>query len=243
MDTLRMIFFMGLSVLATFVMICYVTPWFLIPLAPVLWVYYIIQKRYRETSRELKRLEAIARSPLFAHFSETLTGLATIRAYRAQNTFIEGNEARMNGNNRSYYCLVLTQRWLSLRVETIGAIISFFAAIIVIIQRDSLDAGKAGVSLTYAISVTGLLNWVVRQTVEAENAMNSVERGKFYTDQIEQEAARETAEDKELPASWPKQGAIQFKNLEVRYRNNLPLVLHGISVDIKGGERVGIVGR
>jgi ABC-type multidrug transport system fused ATPase/permease subunit len=193
----------------------------------------------------LKRIESIARSPLFSHFNETLTGLATIRAYRAQESFIKANEARMDGNNRSYYLLVLTQRWLSIRVETIGALIAFFAALFVVVQRDSLNAGEAGVSLSYALGITAMLNWVVRQTVEAENSMNSVERCKFYTDSIAQEAAHEIPEVDE-PASqahWPQRGVIQIEDLQLRYRDGLPLVLHGISLNIKGGERIGIVGR
>ena len=112
------------------------------------------------------------------------------------------------------------------------------------IQRDSLSAGSAGVSLSYAISITALLNWVVRQTVEAENSMNSVERSKFYTDQIAQEAPSKVPEvDDKLANNWPSAGAIEFKDLQIRYRAGLPLVLHGISLNIKGGERVGIVGR
>jgi ATP-binding cassette subfamily C (CFTR/MRP) protein 1 len=245
MDTLRMIIFMVCIVLATFIMIIIVTPLFCIPLLPILIVYYMVQRSYRHTSREIKRIESISRSPLFAHFSETLTGLATIRAYRAEDTFIRVNETRMNGNNRPYYLLVLSQRWLSIRVETIGAFVSFFAALIVVTQRNTLSAGQAGVSLTYAIGVTALLNWVVRQTVEAENSMNSVERSKFYTDSIRHEAPSDVPEvdEKLVEDNWPQQGAIEFKDLQVRYREGLPLVLQGISLDIKGGERIGIVGR
>ena len=245
MDTLRMMVFMSLMITATFIMIAVVTPFFLVALAPIMVVYYAVQKKYRETSRELKRLESISRSPLFSHFSETLTGLATIRAYRAQETFTAANVDRVNGNNRSYYLLVLTQRWLSIRVETIGAMIAFVAALIVVIQRDTISAGVAGVSLTYAIGITALLNWVVRQTVEAENSMNSVERSKFYTDQIAQEApTRIPAVDERLEKSnWPTHGAIEFEDVKVRYRDGLPLVLHGVNLNIKGGERIGIVGR
>jgi ATP-binding cassette subfamily C (CFTR/MRP) protein 1 len=245
MDTLRMITFMAMSVTATFIMIAIVTPIILAPLFPIFIVYYLVQHQYRHTSRELKRIESIARSPLFSHFNETLTGLATIRAYRAQESFIKANEARMDGNNRSYYLLVLTQRWLSIRVETIGALIAFFAALFVVVQRDSLNAGEAGVSLSYALGITATLNWVVRQTVEAENSMNSVERCKFYTDSIAQEEAHEIPEVDE-PASqahWPQRGVIQIEDLQLRYRDGLPLVLHGISLNIKGGERIGIVGR
>jgi ATP-binding cassette subfamily C (CFTR/MRP) protein 1 len=150
----------------------------------------------------------------------------------------------MDANNRCYYLLALTQRWLSIRVESIGACITFCAALIIVIQRNTLSAGESGVSLTYAISVTQLLNWVVKQVVEAENAMNSVERSKFYTDKIAQEApAIIAAMDEPLKAKWPEKGQISFENLQIRYRDGLPLVLHGISLDIKGGERIGIVGR
>jgi len=244
MDVVRMVVFMLLIVTATFVMIMIVTPWFFIPLIPILAIYWYVQRDYRNSSRELKRLDSISRSPLFAHFSETLTGLSTIRAYRAQDTFTRVNEQRMDGNNRPYYLLVLTQRWLSIRVETIGSLVAFFAALIIVIQRKTLNPGESGVSLTYAIGVTSLLNWVVRQTVEAENAMNAVERSKFYTDGIPHEAAAEVPEeDSKLTESWPQRGTIDFKDLKIRYRPGLPLVLHGITLNVRGGERVGIVGR
>jgi ATP-binding cassette subfamily C (CFTR/MRP) protein 1 len=244
LDSIRMFFNMTFGLVATFVLICVLLPYFTIALGPIMLMYLYVQSFYRSTSREIKRLDSITKSPLFAHFSETLTGLPTIRAYRQQAAFIRRNEERMNGNNRPYYCQILSQRWLALRVESIGALIIFFAALIAVIQGSSISASSVGLIISYALSITASLNFVIRQSVEMENNMNSVERSKFYTDQIPVEAAAINPQDAAIKEqNWPQKGEIRFKDYSLRYRDGLPLVLSDISLTIKGRERVAIVGR
>ena len=95
--------------ISTFGLIIYATPFFAVPLLPLLVMYYYIQLYYRRTSREIKRLDSIARSPLYAHFSETLSGLATIRAYKEQTRFVAGNDRLMDLNNRPYFIQIAAQ--------------------------------------------------------------------------------------------------------------------------------------
>jgi ABC-type multidrug transport system fused ATPase/permease subunit len=152
---------------------------------------------------------------------------------------------------------------LGLRLETIGALIVFFAAFFIVMARDTIEPGLAGLSLSYALQITASFFWLVRQSVESENCMNSVERSKYYTTQIEHEDltidrtrlinnSTATLPHKSLvadasghkkSADWPCKGKIEFIQLEMRYRPGLPLVLKQISVKIRGGERVGVVGR
>lgn len=241
-ETFRMCIMMITMAIFTFAVIAIVSPWFLLPFIPIMIVYYRTQKYYRHASREIKRLDAIARSPLFAHFSETLSGLSSIRAYREQERFITANQEKLDQNNRAYYIQLQSQRWLSVRLETTGSMITFSAAMIAAALRSSISPGLVGLSISYAISVTGMLNWMIRQSVELELAMNSVERAKFYTDQIPQEKPH-VIEEQKPSASWPSQGEVEFQNLDMRYRPGLPLVLQEVSVKIPGSCKVGVVGR
>eukprot|EP00455_Lapot_gusevi_P037310 TRINITY_DN416_c0_g1_i6.p1 TRINITY_DN416_c0_g1~~TRINITY_DN416_c0_g1_i6.p1 ORF type:complete len:1330 (+),score=511.36 TRINITY_DN416_c0_g1_i6:191-4180(+) len=241
-DVIRMTLTMFCVAFFTLAMIAVVSPWFLIPLLLVSIVYFRTQSFYRDASRELKRLESISRSPLFAHFSETLAGLPTIRAYGEEHKFILTNEERLDLNNRAVYNQYNSQRWLAIRLESIGASITLTACIISVALRDTLNPGLVGLSISYAMSVTGLLTWLIRQSVELENAMNSVERTKFYTDQLPQERPA-VIQDCRPPANWPSEGLIKINELCMRYRPELPLVLKGISITTRAAEKIGVVGR
>ena len=211
------------------------------------------QSNFRRSSRELKRMDSTTRSPLFAHFSETLTGLSTIRAYHREDVFIRGNEERVDGNMRAYYLVVVMQRWIGLRLETLASAVVFFSGAVIVITSFyyGLGVGLAGLSLSYAVSMTTSLVFLIRQSIEAEMAMNSVERSQFYAEQIEQEKAALMPNDRRLTGGqqpsasspWPSQGKVTFEHLSLRYRPNLPLILQDVSIEVKGGERIGIVGR
>lgn len=112
--------FMGL--LSTLILMCYSTPLLMAPLLPLLLIYYFFQTLYVRTSREVKRLESISRSPIFAHFGETMTGLSTIRAYRRQIEFVKTCEDYVNVNNQAVYMQLITQRWLGIRLESTSVV-------------------------------------------------------------------------------------------------------------------------
>lgn len=242
--------FCSLYVLATMGTITFVTPWFGVAAALALAVYIIIINYFRQVSRESKRLESVARSPVYAHYSETLGGTSTIRAYGVTDRFLKENAHKMDVSIEGYYANKVADRWLSVRLELLGAFVGLGASLLVIVTTvqnreagivDPEFAGLAGLSLTYAISVTGLLNWTVRSFAQLEAAMNSTERIFFYIDNVPQEAAAKSATPP--PKSWPDTGKIELNNLRMKYRHDTPMVLKGLNLTFEGGERVGIVGR
>ena len=230
------------STIGTFALIISATPWFALPLFPILGMYYFIQRKYRETSRELKRLDSVSRSPLYALLGETLNGLPTIRAYGAQNRFIDSNYALIDLSISPSYLLFSGARWLSIRFESLGACLLFLAAVFGILGRGYISPAVLGLSLSYALQVTLSINWCIRQFTETEIAMNAVERVSYYSYQLEQEAPA-TIENTETGNDWPKEGNIKFENVEMKYAPDLPAVLRGLSFEINGGEKIGIVGR
>lgn len=229
------------SVITIVILISVVTPAFLIPGIFISAIYVATGLFYIRSSRDLKRLESVQRSPLFQHFGETLSGVVTIRAYGDEARFIGDSNTKVNTHNRPFIYLWATNRWLAFRVDCTGALVSFFSALFVVMNVGKIDAGAAGLSLSYAITFTQTVLWVVRLYAANEQNMNSVERVQEYID-VNQEAPANIAETKP-PSNWPSKGAVRFENYATRYRKDLEPVLRNVTVNIEAAEKVGIVGR
>ncbi|KAM3567875.1 hypothetical protein VYU27_009987, partial [Nannochloropsis oceanica] len=168
------------------------TPKFAFALFPVSWIYLSVMNYFRAVTRELKRLDSLSRSPIYSHFSETLGGLSVIRAFRKEKAFIRANECKVDQNVRAYISLKAADRWLSVRLELLGACVVALGAVLAVqgAAVGKLGAGLAGLALTNALGVTGLLNWAVRCLAETEAMMNSVERVQQLVDSVPSEAPR-----------------------------------------------------
>lgn len=238
---LRMLLMQFFRAVASFIIISMQNAIFLAFAIPLLIVYYFIQKFYIATSRQLKRLESISRSPIYVHFSETVTGSSSIRAYGAGDRFITRSNELTDINHTSYFPSLAASRWLAIRLEFLGYTIVFLAALLAVLTRETLSPGLAGLSVSYALTVTSTLNMLVRATSDTETNLVSVERCLEYT-RTPQEAAWEKPDTKP-PELWPAAGRVMFDNFSTRYRNDLELVLKGITCDLQPGEKVGVVGR
>jgi ABC-type multidrug transport system fused ATPase/permease subunit len=229
------------SVITIVILISIITPGFLGAGVFIGTIYVATAFFYIHSSRDLKRIESVQRSPLFQAFGETLNGVVTIRAYGDESRFLQDNHNRVNTHNRPFIYLWATNRWLAFRIDIAGALVSFFSAVFVITNVGHIDAGAAGLSLSYAITFTENVLWLVRLYAANEQNMNAVERVKEYID-VEQEAPAEIPETKPA-ANWPSQGSVQFIGYSTRYRSDLDFVLKNISFTIRASEKVGIVGR
>ncbi|CAM9971891.1 unnamed protein product [Laminaria digitata] len=175
----------GLGVIAAGGAIIFATPLFILGMAPLSFVYLRVMNYFRQVARELKRLDSITRSPIYAHFTETLGGLSAIRAFGHVNLFARTNERLVDNNLSTHFALKVVDRWLSVRLELLGNFVVLTATLLSVVAASNgrLIAGLAGLSITNALSMTGLLNWGVRCFSETEMMMNSVERV-LYTSQI-----------------------------------------------------------
>ncbi|KOC70044.1 Multidrug resistance-associated protein 1 [Habropoda laboriosa] len=168
-------------------------------------------------------------------------GAQMIRAFGVQERFIDESESKVDFNQVCYYPSIIANRWLAVRLEMVGNLIIFFAALFAVLSRDTIESGVVGLSISYALQVTQTLNWLVRMTSDVETNIVAVERMKEYSE-TPQEAPWKNP-DYAPPNEWPVQGRVEFKDYKVRYREGLDLVLRGLSFSVKGGEKVGIVGR
>eukprot|EP00216_Chloropicon_sp_CCMP2111_P001940 CAMPEP_0198246788 /NCGR_PEP_ID=MMETSP1446-20131203/46149_1 /TAXON_ID=1461542 ORGANISM="Unidentified sp, Strain CCMP2111" /NCGR_SAMPLE_ID=MMETSP1446 /ASSEMBLY_ACC=CAM_ASM_001112 /LENGTH=1394 /DNA_ID=CAMNT_0043931111 /DNA_START=581 /DNA_END=4768 /DNA_ORIENTATION=+ len=228
------------TVFALFV-VAYVTPLVILLILPIIILYVKVQMYYIGASRELKRLDSLAMSPIFSNFIETLQGLSVIRAFGLQNRFDEKNLNLLNNSNRAYWPLVSSNRWLSVRLEFLGSSITYFCALLSAVYS-AHSAGMSGLAITSAMNVTSLMTWMVRQVTELEVNMNSVERLTEY-DSEPSEGSSKSSLYRDVSPSWPQKGAISFENVVVKYRPELPSVLKGLTFEIEGCEKVGVCGR
>uniref|UniRef100_A0A060TAR9 ARAD1D22132p n=1 Tax=Blastobotrys adeninivorans TaxID=409370 RepID=A0A060TAR9_BLAAD len=241
--TFSQFFANAVKVMFTMIVISFSTPAFILVMIPLGVLYLWYQRYYLRTSRELKRLDSVSRSPIYAHFQETLGGMSTVRAYSQQNRFTFMNESRVDLNLKAYFPTVSANRWLAVRLEFIGSVIILSAAgmAIALLPGGGVTAGIVGLALSYALQITQSLNWIVRMTVEVETNIVSVERILEYSGLPSEAPA--VIENHRPPAVWPTSGAIGFDNYSTRYRPELPLVLKNISMSVNPQEKVGIVGR
>ncbi|KAF3338928.1 ABC transporter C family member 2-like protein [Carex littledalei] len=234
------------QLLSTFVLIGFVSTMSLWAIMPLLILFYTAYLYYQTTSREVKRLDSITRSPVYAQFSEALNGLSTIRAYKAYDRMASINGQSMDNNVRYTLVNMGANRWLGIRLETLGGIAIWFTATFAVMQNQNAENQKAfastmGLLLSYALNITNLLTAVLRLASLAENSLNAVERVGNYIEEVPE--APPVIEGKRPPVGWPLSGVIEFKEVVLRYRPELPPVLHGISFRIEVSEKIGIVGR
>lgn len=188
----------------------------------------------------MKRHESVLRSTVFARFSEAISGTACIRAYGLQERFTASIRDSINMMDSAYFLTFSNQRWLSVRLDCIGNLLVLTTGILVVTSRFNVSPSIAGLVLSYILSIVMMIQFTVRQLAEVENAMNATERLHYYGTQLEEEAPLHR---KEVRKSWPEKGEIVFDQVQMRYREGLPLVLQGFDIKVEGGERIGIVGR
>ncbi|CAK8531696.1 unnamed protein product [Lathyrus sativus] len=231
-----------LSLISILIVTCqnsWVTVFLLIPLV---WLYNWYRKYYIATSRELTRLDSITKAPVIHHFSETLSGVMTIRSLRKQNAFSQENIERVNASLRMDFHNNGANEWLGFRLDYMAVVFLCIATFCMIFLPSAIVKPEyVGMSLSYGLSLSGLLSFAITISCNVENKMVAVERIKQFTN-LPSEAPWKIA-DRSLPPNWPSHGTIELNNLQVRYRPNTPLVLKGVSLTIQGGEKVGVVGR
>ncbi|XP_053694487.1 multidrug resistance-associated protein 1-like [Sabethes cyaneus] len=238
-NTIRMWLLMFFNVIGVFIVIGISTPIFLAIVPVFLVIYYVIQVIYIATSRQLKRLESVTRSPIYSHFGESITGQSTIRAYGEQERFTKESEQRVDYNQTMSYPSIIANLWLSNRLEIVGALVVFFAALFAMLSRETIGVAMVGLSVTYALSISMALSFLVQMTTEVETNIVAVERLEEYTVLPREAQWKKGTVDK----SWPDQGKVEFADFKIRYREGLELVIRGISLRVDGGEKIGIVGR
>ncbi|XP_069971268.1 multidrug resistance-associated protein 1 [Penaeus vannamei] len=238
-DVVSASFERSLQVIIIIIMIIAAIPAAGLFVVPIMALYYAVQSFYIASSRQLKRIASVSRSPVYSHFSETLQGVSIIRAFKKQQEFYEDSLHKIDFSLKAVYANTAINRWAGVNLETVGHLITLTTAVVGVVGRDYVGASLMGLALSYALNLTSDLEYLVRISAEMEANIVSVERVNDYLER-DQEAAW-TARD--TPSAWPVEGRISFRNFQTRYRAGLDLVLKGITCSFEPAEKVGIVGR
>uniref|UniRef100_A0A803TMZ5 ABC-type glutathione-S-conjugate transporter n=1 Tax=Anolis carolinensis TaxID=28377 RepID=A0A803TMZ5_ANOCA len=240
-DKLKSLLGFFFVLLEIYIVIIVATPIVVVAIVPLTVLYAVSQNFFIATSCQLKRLEAASRSPIYSNISETFEGSNSIRAYKAQQRFVLQNDFNVDENQRASYPAVVADRWLATNIEFLGNGIVLFAALLAVKSKPYLSPGLVGFSISYALQITGILNWMVRALAEIDNNIVSVERVRDYSGTPKE--APWTSDNKFFHENWPTEGQIAFRGYSLRYRPGLELALKNVNIQIKGKEKVGIAGR
>ncbi|KAL5700037.1 Canalicular multispecific organic anion transporter 2 [Ranunculus cassubicifolius] len=200
------------------------------------------QQYYLPTARELARLVGVCKAPLIQHFSESIAGSTTIRSFDQESRFMDTNLKLMDSYSRPRFYSAGAMEWLCFRLDMLSSITFAFSLIFLIsVPEGTIDPGIAGLAVTYGLNLNMLQAWVVWNLCNLENKIISVERILQYTSipsepPLVNEGHRPNSE-------WPSRGEIDIHDLQVRYAPHMPLVLRGITCNIPGGMKTGVVGR
>ena len=240
-DAIRTYLFTLALIMSVFILLIVFFHYSGIALGPLLILFLFAAAYYRASAREMKRHEAVLRSVMFARFGEAITGTASIRAYGLQDHFTRILRNTIDGMNSAYYLTFSNQRWLSTRLDIISNMLVVTTGILIVTLRFAVSPSISGLVFSYILSIVQMIQLLVRQLAEVENAMNATERLHYYGTRLEEEKTAPPIT--EVAKSWPERGEIHFKDVRMRYRDGLPLVLRGFDMKVAGGERIGIVGR
>ncbi|XP_028048118.1 multidrug resistance-associated protein 5 isoform X5 [Monomorium pharaonis] len=222
--------------------ICGILPWFSLPLLLFGTLFFFVGKLFRIGMRDLKRMENVSRSPVLSFVTTTIQGLSTIHAFQKEKNFLYRFEELFNTNNLCQHLCQAAMRWSAVRLDSLAIASSCMTALLVISLKNEISPAFAGLAMAFATQMTGVFQYTVRLMSETEVRFISVERISYYLKTLQREGASRMVALK--PADdWPSHGKIEFKAVQMRYREELPLILIDISFSIKAGEKIGIVGR
>ncbi|XP_058800160.1 probable multidrug resistance-associated protein lethal(2)03659 [Phymastichus coffea] len=248
-----------LTMVGTVTVTCTVNLWFLLPVLLIGIVFYFIRWIYLKTSKKIKRLEGMTRSPMFTHLSATLNGITTIRAYQAESMLKKEFDKLQDMHSSSWYMFIATSIAFGFSLDVCCFIFTGVVTFTFLLLKEHFTGGTVGLAITQVMSLTGLLQWGIRQSAEVTNQLMSVERvleyaqltcesnirnkGSLKSKKTQKREHREENLLVEPPEKWPAMGQVEFKNVSMRYLDEDPPILKNLTLIIRPTEKVGVVGR
>jgi ATP-binding cassette subfamily C (CFTR/MRP) protein 1 len=215
--------------------------YFLATFPLMLLVLYFLQKFYLRTSRQIRLLDIEAKAPLYSHFQETLSGLATVRAFGWTRAFVDKHIELLDQSQRPFYLLYCIQRWLQVVLDLMVAALATILMMIVVGTRHEINPSLVGLGMLNVMTFNNNLTGLIKDWTQLEISIGAIARIRDFVRDTECEV--KPREDVEPAENWPQSGALQIQSFSASYSETSVPVLHSISLDIKAGEKIGICGR
>ncbi|XP_023313499.1 multidrug resistance-associated protein 4-like [Trichogramma pretiosum] len=238
---------------------CMVNYYFLVPIVVIGVLFYFIRRVFLKTSKNIKRLEGMTRSPVFTHLTATLNGLTTIRACNAHEVLKKEFDNFQDTNTSAWYLAITTSTAFGFSLDLFCFIFTALVTFSFLLIQTQIPAGSVGLAITQVMATTGMIQWGMRQSAEVANQLMSVERVLEYAflspepnlqdkglsskQEKKKKKPQEEQELKPVPADWPQAGGVRFDNVFLQYADNDPPVIKELTMTINPTEKVGIVGR
>ncbi|XP_019618609.1 PREDICTED: multidrug resistance-associated protein 1-like [Branchiostoma belcheri] len=226
---------------STLFIVSFSTPLFVVMLLPIAHLYFYMQRYFNATIQQLRRFQSKSSTLIHTHFSETLQGVSTIRAFNRCTQFVQQNRARVDEHQTAFHSSGNAELWLKVGLDMAGSAATLFAALFVVLGRESLSPGTVGLSISSVLHIDGILTAIIHIIGRMERNMVAFMRMEEYAETPAE--ADWIVEDHRPPDHWPTEGKISLSSYQTRYREGLDLVIKDITVNINSGEKIGIVGR
>ncbi|KAK6540555.1 hypothetical protein TWF694_009346 [Orbilia ellipsospora] len=230
----------GLLVIGLIGITLVATAWIALTLPFLALSFYYLQRFYLRTSRQVRLLDIEAKSPLYTHFQETLSGIATIRAFCWEKEFNDESEKLLSVSQKPYYYLATVQRWLALVLDMIVAVLAFAIALIAVQLRHSINPGYIGLALLNTMSISEMLKICIVWYTNLETSLGAIARmrdfSRIVTPEVEVDYDTTTAD-------WPSSGNIVLNDLSASHKPDSEIVLKSVNLNIAAGSKVGLCGR
>jgi ATP-binding cassette, subfamily C (CFTR/MRP), member 4 len=149
--------------ISVLLLICISIPYLIILMPLLIYMFNFARNKYLINSIEIKRLEAISRSPIYVDFSSALEGLMTLRGYRLENSANKSFQQQLDRNSRAWFSFLMVSSWLGFRLDLESSVMLICVVFVAVALRDTIDIGLIGFTIIYTLSLSGLLQWTVRQ--------------------------------------------------------------------------------
>ncbi|PVD18354.1 hypothetical protein C0Q70_20903 [Pomacea canaliculata] len=224
-------------VLLALIMICYTFPWDLLVVAPLAVVFVVLAIMFAPVVQQLKFVDSITRAPYLSHLALSMEGITTIHTFGQSERFFKQFCDMLDQNNIPFFLFYMANRWLAIFLDLMTVTIMGVTGFLIVFTVTDSTTSQAGLALTFAFQITSLFQYTLRLTIETGSRFSSVHRVQEYIERVPLLVLAARCQLIGLT-----KGPSTFNKYRMRYNDNLPLALKGVTLGIKPNEKIGIVG-